>query len=55
MHRNRLLLLISCAFLLTAPNALPAADVNPSNASLPSDKEDWIQIETAHFTVFSKR
>ncbi len=53
MLRNHRLLLIACAFLLTVPNALRAAATNAPNVSLPSDKEDWIQIETAHFTIFS--
>lgn len=35
------------------PSALPAAETSTPNSSLPSNKEDWIQIETAHFRIYS--
>jgi tetratricopeptide (TPR) repeat protein len=53
MLRSRRLVLISCAFLLMVPDAFRAAATSPPNASLPSNKEDWLQIETAHFRIYS--
>jgi tetratricopeptide (TPR) repeat protein len=39
--------------LLLIPASILADAEPPARASLPPEKEEWIQIETAHFTIFS--
>ena len=41
------------AFLLAIPAWRQANAAATAEASLPPEKDDWIQIETAHFTIFS--
>src|SRR5262245_49431865 len=45
--------IVSRALLLTVAMSGDAGTASLTKSSLPPEKEEWIQIETAHFTIFS--
>jgi tetratricopeptide (TPR) repeat protein len=45
--------IISVALVLTVPASAQAGDGARTKPSLPPEKDVWIQIDTAHFTIYS--